>query len=148
MVEKTVSKNKKTKYILIALIVVGILFLAMSIASMIYDGSCASQSYETIAEFQDLTKRWIDVLDIAESTPRISLGPQIAELQSIRRETANVEAPTCAIEAQAKLVASMDMTIDAFLAFLGNEPDDVMTSKLDAATILFQDYIDMVSNMK
>lgn len=68
--------------------------------------------------------RWGDAVELADSTARIALDGPIAEMQAIRRDLADIDAPACLENAQGALLASMDATIKGFLLFMQNAPDD------------------------
>jgi len=88
--------------------------------------ACPDRAAEFIRLSQDLREQWDDALTLADSTPRGSLPPQIADLQRIRRETEDLEVPDCAAEAKEHLVGAMDAGIDGFIAFLGQEDQSII----------------------
>jgi hypothetical protein len=72
----------------------------------------------------DITARWDDANTLANSTSRMSLAPQIAVLQGIRREAEALNIPDCATVAHGYLIEYMNQTIDDYVAFMGGrEPD-------------------------
>lgn len=85
-----------------------------------------------------LMKRWEDAFVLANSSPRIALPPQIATLQSIRRELAEGEPAPCAQKTHDQFVEAMDEIIVAFLAFLGQEPDYTVKRHFENATVLLE----------
>lgn len=85
--------------------------------------SCAEQSAPFISQVQPLVQEWTDAATLAGQTPRVALAPQIDKLQEIRRRAQALEAPACAMPAKQHLDASMNASIKASLAFLGQQGD-------------------------
>ena len=65
--------------------------------------------------------RWDDTVKLAGTTGRIALSTPVATLQEIRRDAAALTVPPCMDQAKEKLVASMQGTIDGFIAFMRND---------------------------
>jgi hypothetical protein len=72
-------------------------------------------------EMTKIEQRWKDGVNLAGSTARMALAPQVANLQSIRRDLDGVEVSDCLKEAKAILANSMELTIQGFMQFLANE---------------------------
>jgi hypothetical protein len=72
-------------------------------------------------EIKKIEQRWIDGVQLAESTPRIALSHQVANLQSIKRDFDEVVVGECLKEAKVALGEHMDLTIQGFLEFMGNK---------------------------
>lgn len=86
--------------------------------------ACSSNRVEaTLKPLNDADVKFQDAVTLAENTPRMSLNQPIAELQTIRRDTAALEMPECAQPTQAKLVAYMDAEIDSLVYFMGHTDD-------------------------
>jgi hypothetical protein len=66
----------------------------------------------------DVVARWDDANTLANSTSRMSLAPQIAVLQGIRREAEALNIPDCATIAHGYLIEYMNQTIDDYVAFM------------------------------
>ena len=64
--------------------------------------------------------------------PRIALSPVIKDMQAIRREAQALELPTCARNAQNRLIDYMDVSINAFAAFMAQKPNSEVAGMLDA----------------
>lgn len=86
---------------------------------------------ETIDKFYDATRR-------ADATARIALSPVIGEMQQIRRDYKNLQHPDCADRYFQYVVAGMDDTIEAYISFMGQEGDWIVSVKLTSATDNFQ----------
>jgi hypothetical protein len=84
---------------------------------------CVSQARTFIDTAQPMAERWDDATKLADSTPRMGLAPQIAAMQTIRREAQALDAPSCAEQAKQFLLAAMDASVNAYIAFLGQQPD-------------------------
>lgn len=80
-----------------------------------------------------LLEKWDDTKLRAESTSRISLSPEIGELQDIKRDTRRVDKPDCAIYLNDVIIIAMERDIDAFISFLSQDSDSVVSIKLEAA---------------
>lgn len=94
---------------------------------------CADQAADYLAELDDLRARWMDALEIADSTARMSLAGPVGELQDIRREIGALEGPECARMAGAALYMHADAAIDGFLLFMQDEPESQIDAKFDEA---------------
>ena len=89
-------------------------------------GSCRAKAADYEAQLKPLLSEYEEALALAGKSSRISLAPQVASLQELRRRTAAVEYPECAAKARDHLLAAMERAVDAFLAFMGQEPDTVV----------------------
>jgi len=96
--------------------------------------SCQQQSSAFLAEIQPLFQEWTDATTLAGSTPRASLSTEIGKLQDIRRRVQAVQAPACAADVRQNLISSMDSSIQAFLAFLGQKPESEYNALFTLAT--------------
>jgi len=109
--------------------------------------ACAVEAAAFVDQVQPLAREWDDATKLADNTPRMSLSPQIANLQAIRRRTVDLQVPECARTVQARLVASMDSTINAFLDFLGQKPDATVSQSFEAARLSFEAYEDELARL-
>lgn len=100
---------------------------------------CNLEEYN--AAVKPLLEEWDDAISIANQTPRGSLPNVIPGLQEIRRRTENLEIEECFKDAHSFLVKYMDYTIDAFIAFMGQEDDSVVSQKFDLAETNFETYM-------
>ncbi len=104
--------------------------------------TCVDQAGPFLEQFKSLAQRWDDANKLAQQVPRVSLAPQIAELQKIRRETGDLVVSECTQGAQTSLVLSMDATIDGYLAFLGQQPQSAVEIYFASARNAMLDYQD------
>jgi hypothetical protein len=81
-----------------------------------------------------LLTRFSDELQVANSTPRMSLAGPVSNLQQIKRETDDLVVPACLDMAKGYAVGSMVDGINGFIAFMGQEDNSVVTSHLNSAT--------------
>jgi hypothetical protein len=86
------------------------------------------QIHDRMTEFQD-------AMDVAASTARMSLSGPVAELQSIRRATDDIEVPACLSEAKDFTVRGMQNYIQSFTAFMAEEPDATVGNYMDAGLV-------------
>ncbi len=104
-------------------------------------GVCPPKQGQAYSEgVRDVARRFDDAVELAQSTPRVSLAPIVSDLQAIRRDAEDIEVPDCAADAQDALIAYMDSTIDGFRAFLASEADASVNAYFDAASRHFNDY--------
>lgn len=110
--------------------------------------TCAQQAAPAITQLQSIAREWDDATKLANSTPRASLAAQIGNLQAIRRKTQDVEMPECANAVKAALVASMDSTINGFIAFLGQKPDSEVRGHFEQAAKSMTDFGKAIADLK
>lgn len=103
-------------------------------APVIASMSCADEAAPFLAQIQPLAREWDDANRLASSTPRASLAPQIDKLQALRRKAEDLEAPDCAAGIKQPLVATMETTTQAFIAFLGQQAEDDVSALFAVAT--------------
>ncbi len=97
-----------------------------------------------------LVKRWDDANTLADSTARVALNNPISDMQSIRREMADLEMPECISKHKDLIIRSMDLTIDGYILFMQNiapESDDPQTS-ISKAFLLRSEFISRLLNCK
>lgn len=92
--------------------------------------------YDLMKQF---AQEWDDALKLADSTPRLSLAPQIAKLQEIRRKVQAQEWPSCAQPAYTLLVQAMDQYINGFISFLGQKPEYL--TQIQQANTTYQSFM-------
>lgn len=93
------------------------------------------EAFPTYAEeMSDIQAEWMDALDIATSTSRISLAGPISDLQSIQRRAEKVEAPECVLIEHDEYVEGMDTLVDFMLDFLADPDAEVDDEEIDEAT--------------
>lgn len=85
-----------------------------------------------------LIAEWDDAFKLANNSPRISLAPQIATLQAIRRKLMDTEQPPCALDTHLQFVIATDEIIEGFLAFLGKESDYTVSKHFENAAVLLE----------
>ena len=86
-------------------------------------------------DLDEVLDEWDDAIDVAQSTSRISLAPQIDRLQKIRRRAEELELPAAALPAHGDLVDHMTATINGFLALLGQKDEEEVDSWFDRAKL-------------
>lgn len=97
--------------------------------------ACRSATMEYFAQLEPLILEFTDTVEVANSTARIALGPPVQELQRIHREIAAREAPTCAQDAHDLLLVGMSNIISAFLDFMSDAGDLVVSYKLEVGML-------------
>jgi len=120
-----------------------VLLLIFCVALTSCAGSkCNLEEYNAAVE--PLLEEWDDAVSIANQTPRVGLPNVIPELQGIRRrteDTEDLEIEECFEDAHSFLIKYMDYTIEAFIAFMGQEDDSVVTQKFSLAQTNFETYL-------
>jgi len=82
--------------------------------------TCSVLSESFLAETKTLLAEWDDAKKVAQSSTRVTMGPQVSMLQEIRRRFMGLNAPTCAKQYQDAMARSMNKTMDSYLAFMQN----------------------------
>ena len=91
------------------------------------EGEFSSSECETFQDdVDDLVLRWDDAIEVASSTPRVSLSDQVVRMQEVRQDARALEEPACAeaLHVKRKMIDMMDSGIDLFTAFMGESGDD------------------------
>ena len=86
-------------------------------------------------QIQPLLEEWGDTVEVANSTARIALSSLVSNMQRIQREVEAVDSPDCARHANGLLTGGMDDVIDAFLAFMSNESDSVVSVQFSSGYV-------------
>ena len=124
-----------------------ILVVTASILMLLISGctSCDLEGYKD--SVNPIIQKWDDAESLALSSPRIALAPQIENLQEIKREAENLKIPECTQKVHKYLVASMDSTIDAFLAFLQQDDNESKSQMLEAKDQMYY-YLDELKGLE
>ena len=88
---------------------------------------CQTLTQEYLAQIQPALEEWDDTVEVANSTARIALSPLVSDMKRIQRQVEAVDSPDCARHAKGLLTRGMDEVIDAFLAFMSDESDSVVS---------------------
>jgi hypothetical protein len=110
-----------------------LLLLLTSCASPFAAQTCAEQAAEPLAAIQSAAREWDDANKLAGQTPRSALAVQIGALQAVRRKVEDIQVPECAAAMKRALVASMDASIEGYVAFLGQKSDSVVQASFKTA---------------
>ena len=137
---ETIKKPKLSKkFLLISSIILAIIILIgaggyLVLYPRLY-GQCGTVKVGVyIRTSSDINKRFIDAFNIANSTSRIALSGPVSQMQAIKQEAGRLEYPQCLETAQNNLLYSMDENIAAFLSFMQQDSDDVVSSHFRLAT--------------
>lgn len=124
------------------LAVLAAVILLANCASPVAPAACKQQAAQFLKDADALTTEWTDAVKLASSTSKISLAPQVAQLQALRRKLTDLQVPQCALVYRDSLAAHMDATIEMFLAFMRGESsasDDLLilaTGRFDEADMI------------
>jgi len=84
--------------------------------------------------FESYSGAWDDAKAIANSTSRIGLAGPVGELQNLRREWKSVEVPEGLEKFHNKILDYEESTIEGFLAFMSDKPDDTVSRHFETAS--------------
>lgn len=133
--------KKKSGLPRIMLVLAGILLAAAAIAWYWFYGPCGitrvDQAIEALSSNND--DFW-KTTQLASSTSRIALSGPVQHLQEINQQTEDLSVPTCLEEAKQSYSRSQQETIEGFLAFMAEESDALVESKLHNATTYLGTY--------
>lgn len=110
--------------------------------------SCNEQAASFVSDIQPLFQEWTDATTLAGQTPRVALAGQIETLQAIRRKAESVAAPSCAQPAHEYLSASMDASINGYLAFLGQQNQRTVDSHFAVASDYLAAFSDDIAQLR
>lgn len=80
---------------------------------------CHVEADDFLKELEAVAREWNDASILARSTTeQLALTAQVDRLQSIRRKTADLSSPPCAMAIRDRYVGYMQVEIDGFLHFL------------------------------
>lgn len=97
-------------------------------------GECGEKDAKKVdATITPSVDRFRDAQSRARSTSRIALSPVIGEMQEARREFEALDLPSCAEQAGSTQVRAMNLYIQAYIAFLGQEPDSYVSGLMTEA---------------
>lgn len=102
--------------------------------------TCRQQASAFINQIEPLAREWDDANAVTKSAARIALAAPVAKLQSLRRETENIQAPQCAFLVKQRLIDAMDNTINGYLAFMAQKPDNQVSQYFDQANRSMNDF--------
>lgn len=114
-------------------IVLAAAILLIGCASPFTAQTCAEQSEEAFVKIQSAAREWDDASKLAGQTPRSALAVQIAALQAVRRKVEDIQTPDCATAMKRALIASMDASIEGYVAFLGQKADSTVQASFKTA---------------
>lgn len=73
-----------------------------------------------LVDMKKIEQRWFDAVEITDSTSRIALPPQVASLQTIKRDLDVIDVSECLKPAKTALNEDMEITIKDSLDFMGH----------------------------
>ena len=82
---------------------------------------CSVQAQKFIQQVELIVDAWSDASALGASSPKASLSPVVAQLQTIRRSVEDTAAPECAAPVKGSVVAFMDAVIIDYLLFMKDE---------------------------
>jgi hypothetical protein len=123
-----------------------LLFLVSLIMLVACAPKCDVIGYEQSA--QPLISRWTDAVNLAKSTSRTDLAPQIQSMQAIKQDASDMKVATCVYTAHNLLISSMDSEIQGFIAFIGQQPDSVVSGYQTASQNYMNQYMAALSALQ
>jgi len=96
--------------------------------------SCPEDEVDNyLEELKGLLEEWDDTVDLAGSTSRMGLPSLIQDMQNMKRDARRLDRPECADYLQDLVIVSMESEINAFITFLGQESDTIVSRKIKNA---------------
>ena len=97
----------------IFIVILGLLLIVGPISWYYFFGPCGTLQVKKVFDNYDfLSVKFLDSVEVASQTSRIALSSPISNLQSIRQETSELEVPVCMVDARGNLLNSMQHYID------------------------------------
>jgi len=131
---------KTGHYVLIGILVLalaaGTIYGFVNYGTVNYGTACPRKATAWfLDDYTSLVGQFSDTFNRAASTSRIALSPVIGELQSIKRDVNSLD-DVCeeATQLKAATVYAMDASIDGFMLFMADAPDDDVAAKFGEAT--------------
>ena len=87
----------------------------------------------TVQEVNDLMREFDDASQLASNTPVQGLPDLISNLQRIRRETQDVQIPSCLGTLKTHQLNHMELMIQTLIAFVGGASQDALQNGLETA---------------
>jgi dipeptidyl aminopeptidase/acylaminoacyl peptidase len=143
--------NIRNGYNVLSVLLIIIMISFLLIGCDVYK-SKESKAY--INEIKQLSDEFEDKSKLANNTSRMSLTPVISDMQDIKREVNNLNAPKNAkklVELQGLVSEYMDSIIDGFMLFQSQESDSIVLGKFETAIInkqLVEDKLFEIENPK
>jgi len=89
--------------------------------------SCSQNAVQSYYDdYSKILSSWEDADKVAGATGRISLGPIILTMQSVKRELDFSTPPTCLEAGVGKVVLGMESSIDGYIAFMKESDNGVI----------------------
>jgi hypothetical protein len=146
------SQEKKTRLLSSVLFRIVIAFLSLlCIVVVIFvmphknpflDTSCATQVKVYREKIKPILYEWGDATELASKSSRISIVPQVANLQALKRKLDIIEPGSCVATAHTSLSMSMNEEIEGFLSFMAQEADGTVSGHMQLAKM----YGEMAAN--
>lgn len=144
-------RKRFSKGLIIGIPVFLLIILALGGAGYWYYfyGPCGVTKVKTAdTEIIAILNRWDDAINLASSTGRISLTGPVAKLQDIKLDIMNYPVPVCMNFAKDNLLSYMDLMIQGFLDFMGQESDETVSSKMSNAQNYLKWYAENMIDIK
>lgn len=125
------------------LAIAGLLVMGVALAACSVPAEpelCRDTAADYLAAADALNKRWADAVTLAGSTPRIALGPVVADMQAIQRETAALTVPECVGNLNELLMQSMDPITTGVLLFMQGADSEYLEIAVELAAIYAHDF--------
>jgi hypothetical protein len=106
------------------------------------------QVEKAIDSMSDILNRYSDDFTLANNTGRGSLSPIVSQMQQKAQEIEAITVPTCLGKAHAYLVLSMQNGNTAFISFMGQEDDAIVTSHFMNSTTNLKKYTEEIKRIR
>lgn len=146
VVDRKPSPPLFSKPFLVTLAILAV--VAGLVAWYYFYGPCGTKAIDgSMRDLQQVAERWDDANAVAQSAPRVALSVPVSNLQAIKRDAQGLEVPRCLNPSKAALLSSMEASIAAYLAFMQDEDEAVVSSKMAQANsdlLTFRSHLGMV----
>ena len=108
-----------------------VLVAASGFAWYYFYGPCGRIAVQQASdEIAAISGDWEDAVSLADSTPRMSLAPQIERLQNIQDDLQSMSVPACMEDARDQVDEGMAGIVLAYTMFLGQADDSEVSSEM------------------
>lgn len=89
-------------------------------------------------EMTPVLRRWDNVNKISSSLPRVGLAANVGLMGAILEKVKGLQMPACMESYRTNIVTSMENTVNGYLAFIAEKPDDDVKQLFSTADQSFE----------
>jgi len=143
-------RQRKTLSDLLIFLIAGLCILVIGggVGWHYYYGPCGVRPVTAAAkQLNDFRTQFDDAYAVAQATSRIALAGPVANMQEIRRATQQLKMPGCMQKAKTLLVNGMDAAVNAFISFMGESSDSVVSGYIMDSSDYFLQAVDEIDRI-